>query len=406
MDRLPNFLKSSAIAALAAVSAFAIEVPSGTELQIRLKSKISTQTAKVKDPVESAIIAPVLSDGQVAIPMGAVVRGVIAKTTQSAKGDERSTLQFEFNEIEIDGTKHKLAAQLSTIDNAREKIDDQGQISGILASETITGRLDSGISKLTERFSGFGGVLGTVKNAVLKPAESAITYDAGTEMTLKLTAALTLKGPSTSGPESKLTPIGNDDAVAALVNRQSYRTVAQNPPKPSDITNIMLIASEAQVKDTFAAAGWSLAAGLSTQAKFETFRALAEDRGYQEAPVSILMLDGKPPDMVFEKLNNTFAQRHHLRVFRRDDTFAGAPVWVIAATHDTGISFSEANRTFIHKIDGQIDRERAKVVNDLIFTGRVQSLALVDRPSVPQKDQNATGDSLETDAKMAVLVLK
>ena len=46
----------------------------------------------------------------------------------------------------------------------------------------------------------------------------------------------------------------------------------------------------------------------------------------------------------------------------------------------------------------------AKVVNDLLFTGKVQAVALVDRPQVPEHGQNATGDSLETDAKIAVLV--
>ena len=76
----------------------------------------------------------------------------------------------------------------------------------------------------------------------------------------------------------------------------------------------------------------------------------------------------------------------------------------MAATHDIGISFSEENRTFIHKIDSQIDRERAKVVNDLLFTGQVRSVELVDRPKAPQHGQNATGDSLETDGKIAVLV--
>ena len=138
----------------------------------------------------------------------------------------------------------------------------------------------------------------------------------------------------------------------------------------------------------------------------ETFRAIAELRGYKEAPVSTLLLDGKPPDLVFQKQNNTFAARHHLRIWRRPDTFAGKPVWVCAATHDTGIDFSQENRTFIHKIDPLIDRERAKVVNDLLFAGAVKSLALVDRPEVPRQSQNATGDKLETDGHMAVLILK
>ena len=46
------------------------------------------------------------------------------------------------------------------------------------------------------------------------------------------------------------------------------------------------------------------------------------------------------------------------------------------------------------------------MVNDLLLTGRVRSLALVDRPEVPKKSHNATGDELFTDGKMAVLILK
>lgn len=149
----------------------------------------------------------------------------------------------------------------------------------------------------------------------------------------------------------------------------------------------------------------TIAQSLNALAKFETVRALAEDRGYNEAPVSVLLLEGKAPDLVFEKLNNTFARRHHLRIWLRPVTFLGKPVWAIAATHDVGINFSEENRTFIHRIDSEIDRERTKVVNDLLFTGRVKSMELVDRQNVPQHSQNATDDNLETDGKIAVLVL-
>ena len=98
--------------------------------------------------------------------------------------------------------------------------------------------------------------------------------------------------------------------------------------------------------------------------------------------------------------------RHHLRVWKRPDTYRDRPVWVIAATHDTGIELSQEQRTFIHKIDPLIDRERSKVVNDLVYTGMVQGLALVERPQVPKKSMNATGDALETDAALAVLLLK
>ena len=388
------------------LSAAGLQAPAGTEIQIRLTGKVSTQTAKPKDAVNAVVIAPVMVGDQFVIPAGAVVRGVVDKVSQSSKGDERSTLSLTFNEIEFEGTKHKLTAQLSAVENAREKVDDQGQINGIVASETISGRLDAGLNKLAERASGFADILNTVKKTVLKEPESDITYDAGVEMVLKLTAPMDFKGPSGPGPSSKLKPIANEKALVDLIAAEPFQTMAEKPPKPSDITNIMLVGTQEQVQKIFTDAGWSSAAALSSQAKLETFRAIAEQRGYKEAPVSVLLLDGKSPDIVFEKMNNTFAQRHHLRVWRRPITFQGKPVWMIAATHDTGIDFSERDRTFIHKIDSEIDRERAKVVNDLLFTGEVQSLALVDRPNVPQKGENATGDSVVTDAKIAVLVLK
>ena len=395
-----------ALALLVPALADAIQVPAGTHISARLTSKISTATAKPKDAVEAVVIAPVVVAGEFVIPAGAKVRGTVDKATNSAKPDERSTLALLFTELEVDGAKHPLAARVAAVDNARESVDEAGVINGILAGETISGRIDAGLSKLAEKASGFADVLATVKKVVLNAAESGITYDAGTDFELSLTAPLELKAAAGPGPAAKLVPVADEDALYDFVDHQPFQTFAENPSKPSDITNLMLIGTGEQVTQIFQEAGWVSAAALNPDSKLETFRAIAEQRGYKEAPVSVLLLEQKPPDMVFEKLTNTFAQRHHLRVWQRPDSFAGKPAWVVAATHDTGIEFSEQNHTFIHKIDSNIDRERAKVVNDLLFTGRVASVALVDRPAVPKAGQNATGDNLITDARMAVLILK
>jgi len=392
-------------AILLPLPAAALQVPSGTHVEIRLKNKLSSQTAKVKDQVEAVVIAPVAIGGEFLIPAGAAARGAVEKVAASTKPDERSTLGIAFTELEFAGAKYKIAARVAAIDNARESVDEHGEIAGILGSETLSGRLDAGLGKLAERAGGFAEILSTVKKAVLHAPESDIAYDAGTDLEIELTAPLELKAPAGPGPAAKLVALANEEALYDFVNRQPFQTWAEKPPKPSDITNLMLIGTQEQIEQAFKEAGWVTAAALSTDTKFETFRAIAEQRGYKEAPVSILLLDKRPPDLVFEKLTNTFAQRHHLRVWKRPESFDGKPAWVVAATHDTGIDFSEQNHTFIHKIDSAIDRERAKVVNDLLFTGRVRSVALVDRPEVPKTTQNATGDNVTTDARMAVLVL-
>ena len=122
--------------------------------------------------------------------------------------------------------------------------------------------------------------------------------------------------------------------------------------------------------------------------------------------MSVLTLNGKPPDMTFEKQNNTFASRHHVRIWQVAQTFNSKPVFVAASTHDTKIYFSKTTKSITHGIDPNIDKERTKVVNDMLFTGRVQATALIDRPNIPKGISNASGDQLQTDNKMAVLEFK
>src|SRR5690242_14512860 len=86
---------------------FGLEVPASTPIEIRLKTKVSTQSSKPKDPVEAVVIAPVMVSDQFAIPAGAIVRGAVNKVTPSGKADERSLLQLSFTEIEINGAKLK-----------------------------------------------------------------------------------------------------------------------------------------------------------------------------------------------------------------------------------------------------------------------------------------------------------
>jgi hypothetical protein len=79
------------------------------------------------------------------------------------------------------------------------------------------------------------------------------------------------------------------------------------------------------------------------------------------------------------------------------------PVLTASSTQDIGITLSRRNRTFIHLIDTDIDNERSKIVNDLIFTGCVDHAELFPRPWVPHDASNATGEVLHTDRRVAVV---
>jgi hypothetical protein len=70
------------------------------------------------------------------------------------------------------------------------------------------------------------------------------------------------------------------------------------------------------------------------------------------------------------------------------------------------VKFVRQERTFTHQVDSRIDLERQKILDDLRFTRAFQPATLVDRPSVPQRTENATLDLMETDGRIAVMIAR
>lgn len=376
-------------------------IPAGSRVEIRLTTEINTTNAKAGDKFSALVIALLVVDDRVAMLAGVTISGHVQSVTAAVNPDDQAVLALAFDEIrDSAGKRAAIAAKVTAVDNARESVDSDGHIKGIIASKTGSGRLDAGINKLNENYPSFADLLNTVKQAVLKPPDANIDYKPGVEMTIAVTKPLVWTGAASMPDVASIQP---QDQLARLVNGEPFRSATQKDEKPSDITTLMFLGSRQQVEDAFQKAGWSPAAKLNDLSKFQTFQAMAEMRGYQEAPVSVLLLAGRAPDLVFEKQNDTFAARHHVRIWQRPGTFDGREIWVCSATHDTGIDFSEESRTFIHRIDPQIDLERAKVVNDLLLTGLVRGVSLVERSELPPNIFNATGDALKTDGAMAVI---
>lgn len=393
-----RYLLAAAVWTLAASAA---DIPKGAEFEIRLQSTVSSATSKAKDPIEAVIVTPVLVQGAVAIPSGTKVTGEIATVKSPATAAERAEMVLAFNRfLASAGKQVPVQGRITKVDNSREVVDENGKIIGILASETISAKMDEGLQKLGN--STLGSILNTAKAVTVGGTDASITYEPGTEMIYRVLQPFNWPDPP---PPSNLKPV-DQQKLYELVNAQPFQTVADNPPKPSDMTNLMFIGTEEAIAKAFTEAGWSEGAELTKMSGFQTFKAIASQGGYKEAPMSILRLEEEAPAMTLQKGLNTFAKRHHLRIFKRPDTFAGKPVWVSSSTQDTGIEFSQTDHTFIHKIDPRVDRERSKVVTDLLFTGGVESFAMIDRPAVPKKSMNATGDDLLTDGKMAVVILK
>ncbi len=195
-----------------------------------------------------------------------------------------------------------------------------------------------------------------------------------------------------------------DVPLQQLVAAAPPRTETPNK-KLSDPTNLMFLGAREQLISAFGEAGWYAPDDLSVKSALKTAQATLRQTGYDNGPVSTLLVAGRPPDLVFQKSLDTFAMRHHLRIWKLNQTYNGQDVWVAAATHDIDTTNSRAGSKWSHRIDPHIDRERDWVETDLLFVGTAVAYAEVDRPNALRTLSNATGDQIVTDGKMSVVQL-
>ncbi len=386
---------------------YGAEVPAGTTLEIRLTRSLASFSSKKGDEVQAVVIAPVVQNEKIVIPMGATVSGTVVGVRRVGLGfiHENARLSIEFNKLVLpDGSQLNLSSHVAEIDNARESVDQRGRVNGIRSTGTIGYRANNFIAGFA-MFDPIAYIYVTVASArMLRFSEPEIWFPAGTELSVKLGAPLQVAHAYEAAPAIK----GSQQERAELrstLRDLPYRTRTIDSNKPSDLTNLVFLGSPGALARAFAAAGWVQSDRLDTNSGFLTLRSIAESQRYQSAPMSVLLLDEQRPRFTFSKSLDTFSKRHHVRIWLREETWNGMPVLTASSTQDIGIQLSRKNRTFIHTIDTNIDNERTKIADDLIFTGCVDAAELYRRPWVGADAQNATGETLRTDGRVAVLQL-
>jgi hypothetical protein len=387
------------LAASGARSAHAAELAAGTPLSVRLTTGISSRTSRAGDPVSAVLIEPVQVEGRTVLPAGSSVQGNVLEVGELGG---RAILRLGFSELvdERHGNA-PLAARVVAVDNARESVGEDGSIVGVRRKRRMPSPVAGLLMLLAEDHPVGIAAFAAARFAIRAAQHTAIDYAPGVELRLALAAPLEVASDPPSEP-----PASADPALAAVALSVPFRTQTPRGHRDADVTNLLMVGSQAQLEEAFASAGWTRARRMCFGARLRGLLALVLKRTDRAAAVSRLDLDGRPPDVVFEKQTDTLTKRHHIRIWREPGP-PGRTVWVGAATHDVGVAFVRRLHAFTHQIDPHIDAEREKIVNDLRLTGEVATVALVDRPWPPDPGQDdVTGAPIETDGRMALVVLQ
>jgi hypothetical protein len=114
------------------LAALAAEVPQGTHLLLRMVNSINTRTAAEGDQVYLETASPIALNGEIVIPRGSYVQGVITHAKRSGKVAGRAELGIRLETLTLPGGKAmQIAPRLSAVDseNTGQKVDkDEGVI--------------------------------------------------------------------------------------------------------------------------------------------------------------------------------------------------------------------------------------------------------------------------------------
>jgi hypothetical protein len=124
-------------------------IPSGTEIDVRLETALSSNTNQVEDRFEGRTIVDLRQNGRVLIPAGSRVRGVVTAVREAGRVDRKGSLSLSFDEVNINGRTQPIRGSVTQALESGGYKEDAGKIGTGAAVGAI-----------------LGGILGGVKGAV------------------------------------------------------------------------------------------------------------------------------------------------------------------------------------------------------------------------------------------------
>jgi hypothetical protein len=131
-------------------------IPVGQEMDVRLSSTLSSETAKVEQRFEATTVVDLMQDGRVLVPAGSVVQGVVSNVDKAGRVDRDGSLTLSFDRMRVRGREHDIRA------TATQVFESKG-----IRAEAGTAGVGAGVGGVV------GGLIGGLKGAILGAAIGA-----------------------------------------------------------------------------------------------------------------------------------------------------------------------------------------------------------------------------------------
>ncbi len=109
----------------------ASEIPQGAHVGLQMVNSITTRTARVGDYVYMRTATPIAADGQIVVPVGSYVQGVVASSKRSGRVKGRAELAIRIENLTLpSGKTVRVTPKLSSVDagGTSQKTNPEGAI--------------------------------------------------------------------------------------------------------------------------------------------------------------------------------------------------------------------------------------------------------------------------------------
>ena len=346
---------------------------SGTPVQLQLAQTISSAHAHKGDHLEFVVVKDVEVGGFTVIRAGAPAEGSVT----AVKGKRPFGMGGDVS-LKLDSVELASGERIELVANREFK----GR------SHTI--RMAMGMA---------------VTAAFYLPAAPAFLLTRGRDSTvLKGTEVTAYTKRPSSMLEADLPPAQENTSELSEMMELLPPRVLNGEGREGDMLNLIFVAREDELQETFARAGWLRVEKSRPQI---IWHLLCQRERYTKLPMNKLYVFGRSQDYSYSLPDPRFivAQRHHLRIWKTDRLVNGVPLWVAAATHDVSIEFVKRKFRLFHRIDPNVDAEREFIAGNLAETRQLAHEEYMNCATPVFRAQTETGQPYYSDSRMLLLEL-
>ena len=126
-----------------------VEIPVGTEIDVRLQNALNSGTNQVEDRFEATTLVDVGANSRVVIPAGSLMRGVVTQVEPATRTNRTARLTVSFDQVTVNGQSYAIRGTVT------QAIEGEG-----IRGETARIGTGAGVGAI------IGGILGGFKGAL------------------------------------------------------------------------------------------------------------------------------------------------------------------------------------------------------------------------------------------------